>query len=259
MGRSKRMSILDQVRTRLVTELKTALTATGWVSLEECPEIILDIPKEKSHGDFSTNLAMQLTRIVGKNPREIATGIVDVLDKERAGVDRVDIAGPGFINFYTNNDYLLDVMTHVLSAGDDYGRLTLGENKRVQVEFVSANPTGSLHLGHARGAAVGDALCNVLSFAGYEVSREYYINDAGNQVENLAKSLEARYLQQLGRDAEMPEDGYHGEDIREFAKQLVEQEGERLLDLREEERMEFLLAFGLEKELDKIRRDLARF
>jgi arginyl-tRNA synthetase len=137
--------------------------------------------------------------------------------------------------------------------------VNIGNGEKVQVEFVSANPTGSLHLGHARNAAFGDALCKVLSFAGYDVSREYYINDAGNQINNLSLSLEARYLQALGQDAEMPEDGYHGEDIKGFAQDLVEAEGARLVELPSEARLAYLRTFGLEKELDKIKRDLGRF
>lgn len=127
--------------------------------------------------------------------------------------------------------YLYPIVALVEEQGDNYGRIATGEGQKVQMEFVSANPTGSLHLGHARGAAVGDALCNVLDFAGYEVTREYYINDAGNQVVNLIKSLEARYLQELGQNAEMPEDGYHGEDIKGFAKELVAEKGDSLLSM----------------------------
>ncbi|MNN01944.1 Arginine--tRNA ligase [compost metagenome] len=155
--------------------------------------------------------------------------------------------------------YLYPVLEQVYAQGENYGRTSKGSGQRIEVEFVSANPTGSLHLGHARGAAVGDALCNVFDFAGYEVTREYYINDAGNQVVNLSKSIEARYLQELGQDAEMPEDGYHGEDIRGFAKELVAEKGDSLLSFSTEERAAFLSKYGLEKELAKIKRDLERF
>src|SRR5690606_29852609 len=165
----------------------------------------------------------------------------------------------GFINFFLSKSYLYPVLEQIYAQGENYGRIKLGEGKKAQVEFVSANPTGSLHLGHARGAAVGDALCNVLDYAGYEVTREYYINDAGNQVANLVKSIEARYLQELGQDVEMPEDGYHGEDIKGFAKELVAEKGDALLSLPPEEREDFLRQYGLEKELDKIKRDLSRF
>lgn len=147
----------------------------------------------------------------------------------------------------------------VAEQGDGYGRVNIGQRKRVEMEFVSANPTGSLHLGHARGAAVGDALCNVLDYAGYNVTREYYINDAGNQVANLCKSIETRYLQELGQPAEMPEDGYHGEDIKGFAKELVAEKGDSLLAMTPGDRAAFFRTYGLAKELDKIKRDLSRF
>lgn len=253
------MNALDNIKEILKQEIKAAAEKTGMVAASELPEIILEAPKEKSHGDFSTNLAMQLTKIAKKNPREIAERLKQSLDLQKSGVKKVEIAGPGFINFFMDKSYLSRIVPEVLQAPKDYGRVNLGNGSKIQVEFVSANPTGSLHLGHARGAAVGDALCNVLTFAGYDVTREYYINDAGNQVLNLAKSIEARYMQQLGQSVDMPEDGYHGEDIIGFAKQLIEQEQDRLLTLTGEERQAFFLSYGLEKELDKLKFDLKRF
>jgi arginyl-tRNA synthetase len=235
--------------------LEAGLVATK----DELPVITLEVPKDKTHGDLATNLAMQLTKIAKKNPRQIAEAIIDKLGNGRASIQAAEIAGPGFINFRLDKSYLYPIIGDVLTQGDLYGAIQSGQGKRVQVEFVSANPTGSLHLGHARGAAVGDALCNVLTAAGYEVTREYYINDAGNQVNNLAKSIEARYRQELGQTTEMPEDGYHGEDIVGFAKELAELEGDRLLSLSNEERFDFFRTYGLEKELAKIKRDLARF
>ncbi|OWR26618.1 arginine--tRNA ligase [Saccharibacillus sp. O23] len=250
---------LEQLENTVRTAVAQAIAKAGLVAETDIPEIGLEVPKDKSHGDLSTNAAMQLTRIAKKNPRMIAEAILENLDREAAGIERAEIAGPGFINFTLNKSYLYPVVAAVHAQGEHYGRIEDGKGKRVQLEFVSANPTGSLHLGHARGAAVGDALCNLLDFAGYEVTREYYINDAGNQVTNLCLSLEARYLQELGREAEMPEDGYYGEDIKGFAKELVELEGERLISMSQGERMEYLRTFGLEKEMQKIRRDLDRF
>lgn len=252
-------NVMEQVKQALKDEIIKAITASGLVGDAELPEIVLETPKEKEHGDFATNAAMQLTRIARQNPRVIAEAIVKHLDTGKAHVSKVDIAGPGFINFFMDNRYLQRIVPQILQAGDDYGRINVGGGERIQVEFVSANPTGSLHLGHARGAAVGDALCNLLDFAGYQVSREYYINDAGNQVANLAASIEARYLQALGREADMPEDGYHGEDIIQFAKELAEEKGDSLLALPEDERRDFFRSYGLERELDKIKRDLKRF
>ncbi|WP_339220873.1 arginine--tRNA ligase [Paenibacillus sp. FSL W7-1332] len=253
------MNPLDHINGLVAEAVADAAVAAGLVSREELPGITLEVPKDKSHGDLATNVAMQLTRIAKKNPRQIAEAILEHLDRAKASIEKAEIGGPGFINFTLDKGYLYPIVALVEEQGDNYGRIATGEGQKVQMEFVSANPTGSLHLGHARGAAVGDALCNVLDFAGYEVTREYYINDAGNQVVNLIKSLEARYLQELGQDAEMPEDGYHGEDIKGFAKELVAEKGDSLLSMDPGERAAFLRQFGLEKELDKIKRDLNRF
>ncbi|WP_425414214.1 arginine--tRNA ligase [Paenibacillus taiwanensis] len=241
------------------TAIEESILKAGLVTRDELPAFVIEVPKDKTHGDLATNVAMQLTRIAKRNPRQIAEAIIEHLDKASASIQSAEIAGPGFINFRVDKSYLYGVVGEVAAQGADYGRSQSGKGQKVQMEFVSANPTGSLHLGHARGAAVGDALCNVLDFAGYEVTREYYINDAGNQVMNLAYSIEARYKQALGQDAEMPEDGYHGEDIKGFAQELVAQEGERLLQLPDEERIKFFRTYGLNKELDKIKRDLGRF
>lgn len=253
------MNVLDRVKQMLKEEIARAIATAGIVAEGEMPEFVLEVPKEKVHGDFATNVAMQLTRIAKRNPREIAQAIVDGIDKAKTHVASAEIAGPGFINFRMDKSYLHPIVNQVIEAGDKYGSVGIGQGRRIQVEFVSANPTGSLHLGHARGAAVGDALCNVLELAGYDVTREYYINDAGNQVLNLAKSLEARYRQALGQEADMPEDGYYGEDIKQFAAELVQEQGDKLLQLSDEERQNFFRTYGLSKELDKIKRDLARF
>lgn len=250
---------LEQINQALKEAIAEAIIAAGLAQREDIPALVLEVPKDKAHGDLATNAAMQLSRIAKKNPRQIAEELIGHLDYAKAGIEQAEIAGPGFINFRLGKSYLYPVIEQVYSQGDNYGRVNAGQGERVEMEFVSANPTGSLHLGHARGAAVGDALCNVLDFAGYEVTREYYINDAGNQVINLCKSIEARYLQELGQDVPMPEDGYHGEDIKGFAKELVAEKGEALLSMTEEERTAFLRSYGLEKELAKIKRDLGRF
>lgn len=250
---------LEQMNQSLKEAVIEAIVAAGLAQPEEIPAIVLEVPKDKAHGDFATNAAMQLSRIAKKNPRQIAEDILAHLNHEDAGIEKAEIAGPGFINFTLGKSYLYPILLQVYREGENYGRTNQGKGQKVQVEFVSANPTGSLHLGHARGAAVGDALCNVLDFAGYEVTREYYINDGGNQINNMGKSIEARYLQELGQDVPMPEDGYHGEDIRGFAKELVAEQGDKLLHMNEAERTAFLSQFGLEKELNKIKRDLGRF
>ncbi|KAA6451055.1 arginine--tRNA ligase [Bacillus swezeyi] len=253
------MNIVEQMKDVLKQEIKEAVIKAGLAEEKDIPEVVLEVPKDKSHGDYSTNMAMQLARIAKKAPRNIAEEIVSSFDKGKASIDKLDIAGPGFINFYMDNQYLTKLIPAVLEAGEAYGETSIGGGERVQVEFVSANPTGNLHLGHARGAAVGDSLCNVLEKAGYDVSREYYINDAGNQINNLALSVEARYFEALGKEKPMPEDGYRGEDIKEIGKKLAEEFGDRFLHEDESERLTFFREYGLKYELGKLREDLENF
>ncbi|AKO94811.1 arginine--tRNA ligase [Priestia filamentosa] len=253
------MNIVEQVQENLKAEVKQAVLKAGLATEEQLPDVVLETPKDKTHGDYATNMAMQLARVARKAPRAIAEDIVANFDKTKASIEKLEIAGPGFINFYMNNSYLTDLIPVVLKAGTAYGETNVGEGEKVQVEFVSANPTGSLHLGHARGAAVGDSLCNILDKAGYEVSREYYINDAGNQINNLASSVEARYMQALGQEKEMPEDGYHGQDIIEIGKKLAEQEGDKYVNMEEQERLAFFREYGLKYEMEKLKIDLENF
>ncbi|MYL69658.1 arginine--tRNA ligase [Halobacillus litoralis] len=253
------MNIVEQMEQKLKDEIVRSVLAAELASEEEMPEVILEQPKDKAHGDYATNMAMQLARVAKKNPRAIATDLVEQFDKSKASIEKIEIAGPGFINFYMNNQYLTELVPTILNTGEKYGRSNSGQDHKIQVEFVSANPTGTLHLGHARGAAVGDSLCNVLDAAGYDVSREYYINDAGNQMANLAKSLEARYMQNLGKEWSMPEDGYHGQDIIGLAEKLVSEDGEKWVDVAEEERLQFFREYGLKFLLDKIKTDLEEF
>lgn len=253
------MNVVDQVKERLKAEIKDAVLKAGLATEDQIPEAVLELPKDKAHGDYATNMAMQLARVAKKAPRMIADDIVANFDKSKASIEKIEIAGPGFINFYMNNSYLTDLIPTILTAGEKYGETNVGNNLKVQIEFVSANPTGDLHLGHARGAAVGDSLSNILDKAGYDVSREYYINDAGNQINNLAKSVEARYLQALGKDAEMPEDGYHGQDIIGIGKRLAEEFGDKYVDMDEKERFDFFREYGLKYEMEKLQKDLEEY
>lgn len=253
------MSILNEVEANLEKTIKAAVMKAELAEESEIPKIVLENPKVKSHGDFATNIAMRLAKVAKKAPRQIAEEIVQNLDKEAGAIESVDIAGPGFINFFMQNTYLESVVESVLEAGADYGKSTSGEGKRIQVEFVSVNPTGDLHLGHARGAAFGDILCNVYETAGYNVEREYYINDAGNQMNQLALSVEARYLEALGKEGNMPEDGYKGEDIIEVGKELAEKFDEQLIGKATEERLKFFRDYGLDFEINKIKEDLDLF
>ncbi|MFK3939426.1 arginine--tRNA ligase [Alkalihalobacillus sp. NPDC078783] len=253
------MNSVEQIKQLLKEELKTAIVEAGLCKAQDVPDILLETPKEKSHGDYATNIAMQLARVAKKAPKQIAEQITERLNKEKASVSEIHIAGPGFINFYMDNSFLRDVIKDVLSKPDTYGESDAGKGEKILVEYVSANPTGTLHLGHARGAAVGDAMCKIMEKAGYKMGREYYINDAGNQINNLAYSVEARYKQALGMDAEMPEDGYHGKDIIEMGQELASAEGDAYLKLADEERLKAFRTYGLNKALEKIKVDLADY
>lgn len=252
------MNAVEQLQQSIKDALQQAVDATGLAG-DQTVSIHLEAPRDKANGDYATNIAMQLTKIAKQNPRMIAEKILENLKTEGTPIESIEIAGPGFLNIRTRKDYLQQVVNMAFTAGSAYGRSDAGEGEKVQVEFVSANPTGDLHLGHARGASVGDSLCNVLDFAGYDVSREYYINDAGNQIHNLALSLEARYFQALGQERDMPEDGYHGQDIKDIAGELAANDGDKYAALSDEERYEFFRSYGLQKELEKLQNDLADF
>jgi arginyl-tRNA synthetase len=253
------MNIVEQVQSKLKQEIKAAVLKANLAAEDQIPEVILETPKEKAHGDYSTNMAMQLARVARKAPRVVAEELIANFDRSKASIEKIELAGPGFINFYMDNSYLADLVATILEEGDRYGETNVGNNQKVQVEFVSANPTGDLHLGHARGAAVGDSLCNVLAKAGYDVSREYYINDAGNQINNLALSVEARYFQALGIEKEMPQDGYQGEDIKGIGQNLVEEFGDKYVHVPDQERFEFFRQYGLKYEMAKLEKDLEDF
>lgn len=218
-------------------------------------EITVEIPKRKDQGDFSTNLAMQLTRTLHTNPREIAQKLKENFSSPM--VETVEIAGPGFLNFSLKKDRYAKVVEDILARQDQYGS---GEPNgiKVDLEYVSANPTGSLHLGHARGAAWGDAAARIMKKAGYDVTREYYVNDAGNQIRNLALSLWARYVQALGQEAEIGQDGYMGKDIQDKGRELAEKYGDRYAEPTEEN-LDFFRKEGIQFELDKIRKDLKNY
>ncbi len=250
------MNIINQVKETLIEEIKASIIKSELV--ETVPEIKIETPKDPANGDYSSNIAMVLTKLARKNPREIANQIVENLDTNKANVKKVDIAGPGFINFYLDQQYLTEIIKTALTKGETFGQTEERKNESIIVEYVSANPTGDLHIGHARNAAVGDTLSNVLSAAGYDVTREYYINDAGKQIENLAHSIEARYNQALGLDAELPEDGYYGKDIIAIGKDLAEKHPE-IKDQAEEERIKKFRKLGLDYEMKKLKQDLADF
>lgn len=244
---------INKIELSLKSVIKDAIIKLNYVEDYEIDQIVIEIPKDKAHGDYSTNIAMQLTRVLKRNPREIAQSIVDTIDKEAGNIDQIEIAGPGFINLFLKKDAMTSIISEVINENENYGKSNYGQGIKYNVEYVSANPTGDLHLGHARGAAVGDSMCRIMEAAGYHVTREYYINDAGNQITNLALSLYARYLQAFGKEKEMPEDGYHGKDIIEIAKQIKEEVGERFLNCDEKEAIAYFRKVGTEFELQKIK------
>ena len=239
--------------------IKTAQNAiaAGVVKDGALPEVQLTVPPKKEFGDFASNFAMQSARALRCNPRVLAQYIVENLDCPY--VKKAEIAGPGFINFYLNPDWLYDMLARIVEAGENYGNLPKASDEKIQLEYVSANPTGPLHVGHGRGAAVGSALANLLKAAGYDVEQEYYINDAGNQMNNLARSVNARYLELLGKPCEFPEDGYHGHDIIDTARRIINKYGDRFLQMEEAERLEEFKTIAYQEKLAALKEDLERF
>ncbi len=230
----------------------------GKINYESIPAFVVEVPREKNHGDFATNIAMLMAKEAKKAPRQIAEIIVETLELED-GVEKVEIAGAGFINFYLNISWLHQILPIVADMDTKYGTSHYGSGKKVQVEFVSANPTGLLHMGNARGAALGDSVANLLKTAGYMVSKEYYINDTGNQIENLGKSLESIYLQKHGIDAPFPEDGYHGEDLKDTVDKFIEKYDKKYVDTASDLRKERLIEYALEEKLTHIGEVLESF
>lgn len=234
-------------------------TQSGDLPEAEMPKFIIEKPADKKNGDFSSNIAMAGARAYHQAPRMIAEAIVKNFSIDGGYIDRCEIAGPGFINFYLSDKYYSDVLKDIVSSGDNYGRSNYGEGKRILVEFVSANPTGPMHIGNARGGAIGDCIASVLDAAGYDVQREFYINDAGNQIEKFATSLEVRYLQECGKDVELPEDAYHGEDITVHARNFYSEVGDKYAECDSQERRDALVAYALPKNIAGLEADLGKY
>ncbi|MCF7925437.1 MAG: arginine--tRNA ligase [Candidatus Izimaplasma sp.] len=238
----------------LKVEIINALQQLGYY--DETIHITIETPKDKSNGDLSTNVAMQYARIARKAPRIIAKEVIDTLDVSSLPIKTIDIAGPGFINFFIKTDFLQDIIPTIIQKGQAYGALTLKQDTKVNIEFVSVNPTGALHIGHARGAAAGDSLARIMTKAGYDVTKEYYVNDGGNQIDKLAKSIEARYKQLFDVAIEIPEDGYHGQDIVETAKAFKAAYGDKYIN---EDGYDIFKSFGVDTLLNELKEDLNRF
>ena len=251
------MEVREELK-EIIEKAKDAAVAAGELPEGDyAPVQRLEVPKEKEFGDYSTNAAMQWARTAHKAPRQIAAAVVKYI--ETPLVARMEIAGAGFINFFLARDTVYQELKNILAAGPTYGDLPKTQKDRFLVEYVSANPTGPLHIGHARGAAYGSALVNLLRAAGYDVYAEYYVNDAGNQIDHLAESINARYLQLNGIDAEIPEDGYHGQDIIDTARHILERDGKKYLDMDEKDRLAVFKDLGLKEKLAALKKDLHDF
>lgn len=248
---------IKELLTQGIAEALEKAIQNGTIPAGEYPPINLEVPPQKEFGDFASNIAMQSARVAHKAPKLIAQAIVDQM--EYPWLERAEIAGAGFINFFLKHDVIYDTLKKILAAGAAYGTAPCRDDDTIQVEYVSANPTGPLHVGHGRGAAYGSALVNLLRAAGYHVQAEYYINDAGNQMNNLALSVNARYLELLGQPAEIPENGYHGHDIIETAQAIIDQDGDRYLHMSEEERLEIFKDRAYAEKMKALKRDLANF
>lgn len=254
--------MVKEVENKLYEAIENAVKSAienGDLPQADIPKFIIEKPADKKNGDFSSNIAMAGARTFHGAPRMIAEAIVKNFSLDGGYIDRCEIAGPGFINFYLSDKYYSDVLKDIVASGDSYGRSNYGEGKRILVEFVSANPTGPMHIGNARGGAIGDCLASVLDAAGYDVQREFYVNDAGNQIEKFATSLEVRYLQECGKDVELPEDAYHGEDITVHARNFFSEVGDKYAECDSQERRDTLVAYALPKNIAGLEADLGKY
>jgi arginyl-tRNA synthetase len=231
----------------------------GILASEHLPEALVEVPNHSEHGDFASNIAMLLAKSEKKPPRQIADSLVSRLKNDTELFERVEVAGPGFINFFINKDVWRKTLEVICASGDEYGKSSAGKGKKIQVEFVSANPTGPLHIGHGRGAATGDAIASILSAAGFEVVREYYINDAGNQMDTLGRSVYLRYCELLGNSVEFPQNCYQGDYVKDIARDLIAKYGSKYLDTSEADAVSFFAQIGGDIILKGIQQDLRDF
>lgn len=251
-------NVYENLRKNIEAAIKSAM-AKGELPEGEIPNFVLEEPADRSHGDVATNVAMAGARVFRMAPAKAAAIILDNLSLDGTFIEKHEIAGPGFINFFLSKNYFAAVLREIETDGDRYGESDYGKGEKVMVEFVSANPTGPMHLGNARGGALGDCLAAVMDKAGYDVYREFYVNDAGNQIEKFANSLEARYLQKYDSSVEFPEDGYQGEDITERAEEFAAIHGDSYVDKDPAERKEALVNYALPLNIERMQRDMAKY
>ena len=252
--------VQEQITTLIENAFKSAEQKGVLPSCEAAP-FIIEVPADKANGDFSTNAAMVNAKTFRLPPRKIADAVLSELSCEGTYFEKIEAAGPGFINFFLNSRFYADVLLDIEREGENYGKSNYGQGKKVNVEFVSANPTGPMHMGNARGGALGDCLAAVLEYAGYDVSREFYVNDAGNQIAKFALSLDIRYQQHFkGEDSvELPEDSYHGADIIKRAEEFAEVYGDSYLEKSEEERRKALVEFALPKNIEAMKQAMEKY
>lgn len=243
----------------LINKAVTHAIEAGELPEADIPDFIIETPANKANGDYSSNVAMAGARAFKKAPRMIAESIVKHLNLTDTVFDKAEIAGPGFLNFFLSQKYYSEILKDVFDCGENYGKSDFGQGKKVLVEFVSANPTGPMHIGNARGGAIGDCLASVLDWAGYDVSREFYVNDAGNQIEKFATSLEVRYLQHFDSTVEMPEDAYQGADITAHAESFIEEFGDKYVECDSKTRRNALVDYALPKNVAGLEKDLGRY
>ena len=242
------------IKTTLQHIIKCSLDKIDNISNIEENKIVIEKPTKKEFGDYSSNIALTLTKVLHSSPLEIAEIIKNNIDKQDI-IEQIEIASPGFINFFLKKDYLLSQINTIIEENKNYGKNNIGNNKKINIEFVSANPTGILHIGHGRGATYGDNLARIMSFCGYDVTKEYYVNDAGNQMNNLGISIKERYKEICGLDCNLPENGYHGKEIIALAQSIYDIYGTKKLN----EDTEYFKQEGLNKLLDQIKKDLDRY
>lgn len=253
-------NVENQIR-EIITAAAQKAAADGVFAVADLPSFTVEVPADSSHGDYAVNAAMVWARALKSAPRKIAEAIAERADFTGSYISKMEIAGPGFINLFLSDRYYSDILLDIRRSGDDYGRSDFGKGKKIMVEFVSANPTGPMHMGNARGGALGDCLAAVLDWAGFEVAREFYINDAGNQIDKFAASLDVRYMQLFeGEEAHpLPEDCYQGEDIKDRAGEFAEIHGDKYLTVSEEERRKALVDFALPKNIDSMKSTMAKY
>ena len=250
---------VDNLKQEITHAVHKAIGKGQLMNAAQLPEFVIEVPADKKNGDLATNIAMACARIFRTSPKNIANAIVENLSLENTYIAKTEIAGPGFINFFLDSKYYSDVIKTVISENENYGKSDFGKGKRILLEFVSANPTGPMHIGNARGGALGDCLASVLQCAGYDVQREFYVNDAGNQIEKFKTSLEMRYLQLYDDSVTMPEDAYQGADIIEHAKNFNALYGDKYLHVSSEERRTALCDFALPINIENLRKDLLKY